>query len=357
MRIALIDDSTSALVALREYLRPLEGVELQTFQSGREALAYAATAEFDLVICDYMMPEVDGVEVIRQLRLMPAYTAVPLIMVTSHGQHGVRQRAIKAGATDFLQKPIEAVELVARVRNLLVLRGAHLEMRERARLLDGAMSLATLALNQREEEIIWRLARAIDARDSQTGDHICRMATICFLIAQQLELPAETCRTIYLAAPLHDVGKIGIPDAVLSKPGRLTAAEYELMQSHVEIGVKILGNANSELVRTAEIIAGGHHERWNGSGYPGGLAGTDIPLEARIAAVADVFEALCTERPYKRAWSLEEARDEIIAQSGQLFDPACVEAFLRCWPQVETCMASTSTPTESHTPALSIGAA
>lgn|GEM_PF-2544746 len=288
MRLALIDDSTSALAALREYLCPLEDVELHAFQSGREALAHATAAEFDAVICDYLMPEMDGVEVIRQLRRIPTYKAVPLIMVTSHGQHGVRQRAIEAGATEFLQKPIDAVEFVARVRNLLALRDAHIEMRERVRLLDGAMSLATLALSQREEEIIWRLARAIDARDSHTGEHISRMATICFLIARQLGLPPEKCRTIYLAAPLHDVGKIGIPDAILSKRGRLTATEFAVMQRHVEIGAKILANANSDLLRTAEIIAGGHHERWDGSGYPHGLEGATIPLEARIAAVADV---------------------------------------------------------------------
>lgn len=350
MHIALIDDSHSALIALQAHLRPLADVELHAFHSGWEALTDAASNEFDLVICDYLMPGMDGIEVIQRLRLIPAFAAVPLVMITSYGQMDVRCRAIEAGVTDFLHKPIDPVELVARVRNLLALRRAHVEICERARLLDGAVSLANLVLEQREEEIIWRLARAIDARDGQTGEHISRMATICFLIAQQLALPPETCRTIYLAAPLHDVGKIGIPDAILSKPGRLTSVEYALMQRHVEIGVKILENANSELIQTAEIIAGGHHERWNGSGYPAGLAGADIPLEARIAAVADVFEALCTERPYKRAWSLEEARGEMVAGSGTLFDPACVEAFLQCWPQIVACMTS-STP-DFNTPAL-----
>lgn len=342
MRIALIDDSQSALTALQSYLQPLVDVEIHAFRSGAHVLADVASIEFDLVICDYLMPDMDGIEVIRRLRSIPGYAAVPLVMITSYGQMDICRRAIEAGVTDFLHKPVDAVQLLARVRNLLALRRAHVEMCERARLLDGAVSLAHLALEQREEEIIWRLARAIDARDGQTGEHISRMATICFLIAQQLGLPPETCRTIYLAAPLHDVGKIGIPDAILSKPGRLTPEEYALMQRHVEIGVKILEHANSDLVRTAEIIAGGHHERWNGSGYPAGLAGADIPLEARIVAVADVFEALCTERPYKRAWSLEEARGEMVAGWGTLFDPVCVEAFLQCWPQIVACMTSTS---------------
>ena len=355
MRVALIDDSYSALTALQNYLHLLADVELYPFRSGVALLADAISTEFDLVICDYLMPDMDGIEVIRRLRQIPTYSAVPLVMITSNEQTEVCRRAIEAGVTDFLHKPVDAVQLLARVRNLLALRRAHVEMCERARLLDGAVSLAHLALEQREEEIIWRLARAIDARDGQTGEHISRMATICFLIAQQLGLPPETCRTIYLAAPLHDVGKIGIPDAILSKPGRLTPEEYALMQRHVEIGVKILENANSELIRTAEIIAAGHHERWNGSGYPAGLAGADIPLEARIAAVADVFEALCTERPYKRAWSLAEARGEMVARSGTLFDPACVEAFLQCWPQIVACMTSSSS--KSNAPTGRIGAA
>ncbi len=331
MRIALIDDSHSALVALQGHLRSLDDVELHAYQSGWDALVDATAIEFDLVICDYLMPDLDGIDVIRRLRTMPAYAAVPLVMITSNGHADIHRRAIEAGVTDFLRKPIDAIELLARVRNLLALRRAHLEICERAQMLDGAVSLANLALEQREEEILWRLARAVDARDGKTGEHMSRMAMICFLIAQELGLPPETCRTIYLAAPLHDVGKIGIPDAILSKPGRLTPEEYALMQRHVEIGVKILENADNEPLRTAEIIARGHHERWDGSGYPAGLAGVAIPLEARIAAVADVFEALCAERPYKPAWPLEEARDEILAGAGTLFDPSCVAAFLRCW--------------------------
>lgn len=341
MRIALVDDSSSALMALQTYLRPLGDVHIHAYHSGREILAHAEEHAFDVVICDYLMPGMDGVEVIRHLRGMPAYKAVPLVMVTSSSQMGVRQSAIEAGATDFLQKPIEPMELVARVRNLLALRVAHLELLERNRMLDGAMSLAMVALGQREEEIIWRLARAIEARDGDTGGHVSRMATICMLIAHELGLEPERCRTIYLAAPLHDVGKIGIPDAILTKPGRLSPEEFSVMKRHVEIGVKILENGNSSLVQVAEIIAGGHHERWDGTGYPHGLSGTEIPIEARIAAVADVFDALCSERPYKRAWTLTEARNEIIAQSGRHFDPACVDAFIKCWPEIVDCMIST----------------
>ena len=353
MRIALINDDISALWALQRTLSVLRDVELFMFRSGSNALFDAEINEFDVLVCAYFMPVMDGIEVIRQFRLLPKYQAVPIIMVTSHDERATRLRAVAAGATEFLHKSIDAAELVGRVGNHLALRKAYVEMRDRARLLDGAMSLATLAASQREEEAIWRLARAIDARDGKTGEHISRMAALCLLIARQLGLPPETCRMIHRAAPLHDVGKIGIPDAILFKPDLLTPAEYALMQRHVEIGVRILDNATSDLVQLAQVIAGGHHERWNGSGYPRGLIGTAIPIEARIAAIADVFDALCTERPYKRAWPLEEARDEIVAQSGQLFDPACVDAFLQCWPRIVACMPPGSTSTNSHKPARS----
>lgn len=351
MRIALIDDSYSALIAVEGYLRPLENIELHRFHSAEDALANAALVEFDLFVCDYTMPGMDGIEFVQRLRKMAGHTAVPFVMVTASGQTDICRRAIEAGATDFLFKPIDAVQLLARVRNLLALRRAHVEMRERARLLDGAMALASHTLSHREEEIIWRLARAIDARDGDTGGHVSRMANICLVIARELGLPPDACRTIYLAAPLHDVGKIGIPDSILTKPGRLTEDEYAVMRTHVEIGVKILEDGSSDLIRIAEIIAGGHHERWDGTGYPKGLAGLQIPLEARIAAIADVFEALCTERPYKRAWPLEEAGDEISRQAGKLFDPACVEAFLRCWPQIVAYMEDNRTSTEPFQPA------
>jgi putative two-component system response regulator len=187
---------------------------------------------------------------------------------------------------------------------------------------------------EREEELIWRLARAIEYRDGSTGEHVSRVALLSRLIAESLGLTPERCRIIYLAAPLHDIGKIGIADAILSKPGKLTPAETTAMRTHVTIGARILEQGSSELVRAAELIAQSHHERWDGKGYPNGLSGEAIPLEGRIVALADVFDALCSERPYKKAWPIDKAYDEIVGLAGSHFDPAVVKAFQAKWPAI-----------------------
>jgi two-component system, response regulator RpfG len=186
--------------------------------------------------------------------------------------------------------------------------------------------------------VIWRLARAIEYRDGDTGEHVSRVALISQLIAAGIGLSPQRCRTIYLAAPLHDIGKIAIADAILSKPGKLTHEEMILMREHVTIGARILENGSSDLIKTAELIAQSHHERWDGAGYPDRLSGTDIPIEARVVAIADVFDALCSERPYKKAWPIEKAYAEIIACSGAHFDPRCVAAFRDKWEEIQVIM-------------------
>ena len=344
MRIALIDDSRSALAAFQHCLKVLDEASCEPFLDPLTALRAAERQQFDLVICDYTMPGLDGIEVIRRLRRQQAHSLVPIIMVTSRDDRNVRLEAFEAGATEFIHKPFETVELVARVRNLLTLRRAQIDLGERAKLLGAAVTLATQALRNREEEIIWRLARAIEYRDGNTGEHVSRVATISRMIAEELGLDEERCRDIYLAAPLHDIGKIAIPDVILGKPGALSAGEYREMQRHVEIGADILSNGTSDLLIVAERIAGGHHEKWDGTGYPNALAGADIPIEARIVAVADVFEALCTERSYKKAWPIERAYQEIVAGSGKHFDPDCISAFERRWPDIASLMDVTPRP-------------
>jgi putative two-component system response regulator len=207
---------------------------------------------------------------------------------------------------------------------------------------------ATKHLADREEEVIWRLSRALEMRDNDTGEHTSRVANVARMIAEELGLGAERCRTIYLATPLHDIGKVAIPDSILMKPGRLTTEEIEVMRTHVPIGQRILSEGTSELIRTAQFIASSHHERWDGTGYPNRIAGEAIPIEGRIAAVADVFDALCSARPYKPAWPLESARREIQNCAGTQFDPACVAAFERRWPDIEALYQAS---TARHTPA------
>ncbi|SFV38253.1 putative two-component system response regulator [Devosia crocina] len=299
-----------------------------------EALDLCAARQYDLVLVDHVMPEMDGIEFTQALRLRPAYRSVPMIMVTSDIDKAVRIEAIRAGANDFLTKPFDPIELQARVTNLLALRRAQVELANHANQLAREVQRATAHLLAREEEIIWRLARAIEYRDGDTGEHVSRVAQICQVIAEGLGLSAEHARMIYLAAPLHDIGKIGISDAILNKPGKFTPEERAAMREHVNIGARILADADSDLIRTAELIAQSHHERWDGSGYPYRLAGEAIPIEARIVALADVFDALCSERPYKRAWPVNEAYAEIMRCSGTHFDPGCVASFKAQWSQI-----------------------
>jgi putative two-component system response regulator len=335
MQVLVIDDSRSSLALLTKTISEVEDCQVEGFLLPSEALQRADEHQFDLVVVDNIMPEMDGMIVTDRLRAMPGYRMVPIIMVTSDMDAAVRLNAIGAGANDFINKPFDTVELQARVRNLLALRQAQLELADRANWLATAVEDATRKLARREEEVIWRLARAIEYRDGDTGGHVSRVAMISRIIARGLGLEDERCHVLYLAAPLHDIGKIGIADAILGKPGKLLPEEFSMMQKHVAIGAKILEDGSSDLVRVAERVARYHHERWDGTGYPDRLAGEAIPLEARIVAVADVFDALTSQRPYKAAWPVEEAYAEILRGRGAHFDPACVDAFVAGWPEIE----------------------
>lgn len=344
MKVVLVDDSRSALFALQSSLSNIDDIEIITFTVPEAALTYCLANPVDLLFIDYLMPGYTGIDVIKALKQSPDYDLVPIVMVTAERQRDVLIAAIEAGATEFVSKPFDVIELQARATNLLQLRRAHLELARQATRLEEEVARATQELVAREEEIIWRLARAIEFRDGATGDHISRVAKISQLIAADLGLDKETCRMIYLVAPLHDVGKIGIADSILQKPGKLTADEITEMRKHVELGVSLLSNGTSRLLQIAEAIAGGHHEKWDGTGYPSGIKGADIPLVARIVAVADVFEALCTQRPYKKAWPVEAAREHIRDNSGLHFDPDCVAAFERQWPRIAPLMMTNSSP-------------
>lgn len=335
MKVLIVDDSRSSLAYLAQVVGENTDCSIQTSALPSDTLSLCEKTRFDLLLVDNEMPEMDGVELTRRLRGQKAYRSVPIVMVTSDSDSSLRKRAIAAGATDFVNKPFDRTELLARIRNLLELRNAQVELSKQAERLAEEVAIATRHLVEREEEIIWRLSRAIEFRDGETGYHVSRVALVSRLIAEEIGLEEERCRTIYLAAPLHDIGKIGIADAILGKPGRLTDEEMARMREHVTIGARILENGSSDVIRTAEVIAQGHHERWDGTGYPHRLAGEAIPIEARIVAIADVFDALCSKRPYKPAWPVDEAFAEIVRCSGSQFDPALVEAFKRRWSDIE----------------------
>jgi putative two-component system response regulator len=255
-------------------------------------------------------------------------------MVTTENDKEIRQEALTLGATEFLAKPVDAIEFKLRIRNLLALSQAQALLADRAKLLQHEVNKATESVLRGERELVLRLAKAAEFRDPETGAHINRMAHYSKLIAQSLGLPLEFQQLILEAAPMHDVGKLATPDYILLKPGRLDDDEMAIMRKHAEIGALILSGSNSSLIQLAEEIAGAHHEKFDGSGYPRGLVGDAIPLSGRIVAVADVFDALTSARPYKRAWSLEDARLFLIRHTGTHFCPRSSAAFLDAWDDV-----------------------
>jgi two-component system response regulator RpfG len=332
----VIDDQSTGRAILEQVVRSLdERVSVEGFGRPIDAVVWATRHIADLVLVDYMMPEMNGIELAKRLRALPGYEHVPIMMVTAHDDRKVRYDALDAGVTDFLIKPVDARECMARCRNLLTLRRQHLALEDKRRLLEGMVEEATREVRDREKETLMRLARAGEFRDEETGYHLVRMARYSRLIADTLGLEREEAETIELAAPLHDIGKIGIPDQILLKKDKLDGMEWDTMRSHPLIGHEILKGSASKYVRMGSLIALGHHEKYDGSGYPNGLVGDHIALCARIVAVADVYDALTSARPYKKAWGTEEAFDLLRQQRGRHFDAQLVDAFLGVHGEVE----------------------
>jgi two-component system response regulator RpfG len=326
--VMVVDDQSTGRAILEQVVRSLdERVTVEGFARPVDAVVWATRNISDLVLVDYMMPDMDGIEFVKRLRALPGYEHVPIVMVTVHDDRRVRYAALDAGITDFLTKPVDARECLARCRNLLTLRRQQLALEDRRRLLEHMVEDATREVREREKETLLRLARAGEFRDEETGYHLIRMSRYSRLIANALGLGHDETETIELAAPLHDIGKIGIPDQILLKPAKLDETELEVMRRHPVIGHEILKGSASKYVRMGALIALGHHEKYDGSGYPNGLVGDHIPLCARIVTIADVYDALTSVRPYKSAWASERAFEYIAAQSGRHFDPRLADAF------------------------------
>ena len=333
MKVVIVDDTHINLVLMSRLIEKLEDVETVAFQSAHDALAFCRENPYDLLILDYMMPDLNGLDFMACLG-GSARDRAPVLMVTASQDIEIRHRALENGANDFLIKPIDKVEFLARTRNMLELRRATNALHNRAAWLAEEVSKATAELRAREQETILLLCRASEYRDPETGAHIQRMAHYSRLIAQELGLPEEEQEYILSAAPMHDIGKVGTPDHILLKPSRLDAAEMAIMRQHAVIGYNILKGSEARMLQLAAVIAYAHHERFDGSGYPNALAGDAIPLVGRIVAVADVFDALTSVRPYKKAWTIDEARNYLQENSGSHFDPVCVDALLRRWDDV-----------------------
>ena len=329
MKIVIIDDVEANLLLLQHFIAQLGGGhEVVKFTDPQLALRHCQQQVPDLVVVDYMMPQLSGVGFIQAFRALDGRKDVPLLMVTANDEIQVRYDALEAGANDFLIKPLDKVEFRARARNMLALRASQRRLEDRASWLAEEVLKATEEVVRRERETILRLSRAAEFRDPETGDHIQRMAHYSWMIAVRLSLPLDQQQLLLEAAPMHDVGKVGIPDNILLKPGKLDPEEFEVMKQHPVIGHQILSDSGSPLLEMAAQIALTYHEKFDGSGYPLGLKGHAIPQVGRIVAVADVFDALTSVRPYKPAWEMDRAVHFLKEQSGTHFDPDCVDAFL-----------------------------
>lgn len=327
-RVVIVDDRSTARSLLEGLAKSLEpGIVVESFAEPQLALEHMQTSIPDLIITDYRMPGMDGIEFTRRIRAQKNLADVPVIIVTVVEDRQIRYQALENGATDFLTRPIDPQECRARCINLLALRRNQKIVSNHSQWLETQVLHATHEVRARERETLLKLAKAGEYRDEDTGNHIIRMAKYSRLIAEELNLSPHECEEIESAAPMHDIGKIGISDLILLKPGAHTQEETSIMRRHPEIGYEILSNSPSRYLQMGALIALGHHEKFDGTGYPHGQAGSAIPLPARIVAVADVFDALTSVRPYKKAWSFQSALEYVQSNSGKHFDPDCVRAF------------------------------
>ncbi|HSV44066.1 MAG TPA: HD domain-containing phosphohydrolase [Candidatus Bathyarchaeia archaeon] len=287
----------------------------------------------DLLILDLIMPHLDGFQIMEQLHQYRENNYLPIIALSDDKGSDHRLKALQSGATDFLHKPYETPEILFRIKNMIEMRMLHLVVRDQNKILEEKVEARTRELKESQKEIIRRLAQAAEFRDNETGAHIIRISQYCALLGQAMGLNEEECELLLTASPLHDIGKIGIPDNILLKPGRLTDGEFEVMKTHALIGAQLLAGGNSPVMRLARTIALTHHERWDGSGYPNGLKGEEIPLIGQICSLCDVFDALISKRVYKDAWSLQDAAKIIIAEKGKQFKPELVDKFEQLLPE------------------------
>ncbi len=333
LKIMIIDAQVSNVLQLERLLQEEGYINFVSTSDSREALASFLGFKPDLVLVDLQMPHLDGYGVMQQLRKnMAPDSFLPILVLTTDITPEGRRRALLEGATDFLFKPLDPAEATLRIRNLLQTRSLYLQLQDQNKILDQKVRKRTQQLEQAQIEILERLAQAAEYRDDDTGEHTQRVGKMVAQIAAGLGLPNKQVEQMRLAAPLHDIGKIGIPELILLKPEKLTPEEWKVIQTHTTIGAKILTGSQSPLLQMAEEIARTHHEHWDGNGYFG-MKGDEIPLAGRIVTVVDVLDTLINIRPYKKAWPVKKALDEIVHQRGKQFDPQVVDALLRIIPE------------------------
>ena len=323
--VLIVDDTPENISLLNAALKDEYIIKVAT--RGSKAIEIASSMPVDIILLDVMMPDMDGFETCRRLKAEPLTSRIPVIFVTAKGEVDDESVGFSCGGVDYISKPVRYPIVRERVRTHLALYNQRLTLEETVR-------ERTAELTETRQEILNRLGRAAEYRDNETGLHVTRVCRYARLIALEYGLPEDEAELLFNAAPMHDVGKIGIPDRILLKVEKLDDDEWQAIKNHCEIGGKIIGEHTSRLLKAAASLALSHHEKWDGSGYPLGLAGSDIPIFSRILAIADVYDALTSKRPYKIAWPIDEAVAEIERQSGRHFDPAVVRAFLTSLPGI-----------------------
>ncbi len=328
-KIFIIDDEPVNLKLLDKLLSKHGYTDLVLIHDPREVIEQYKGQRPDLILLDINMPYLNGFEVMAQLQALNDPLLPPIVILTAQNSKEYLMKALEAGARDFLTKPFDGYELQMRVRNLLDAHLAHRMLHDQKNVLEEMVVERTEKLQRTQLQIVQRLGMAAEYRDEDTGNHVLRMSHISMVLAKAVGWSQKNCELILYASSMHDVGKIGIPDSILLKPGKLDADEWELMKTHTTIGAELLAHDDSELMKMAHEIALSHHERWDGSGYPNGLAGEAIPKSGRITALADVFDALTSPRPYKKAWSIDDTMALIKDASGKHFDPELVDIFIQ----------------------------
>lgn len=333
-RILIVDDEPSFTGLLETLLRVEGFVALRAVNDSREAAGAFISFSPDIVLLDLNMPGMSGMEVMAQIRELAGEKWIPIVMISGENDGQTVTTALQSGAQDFIGKPFRRAEVVSRLRNLLRVKVLQDEIEKRNLNLQEKVEESVKDVLEGQRDLIRRLSRCAEYRDDETGHHIHRVSRMSHVLASAANLPEEELGVMREAAAMHDIGKVGIPDSILLKPGKLTPEEREVMKTHTLIGASLLGGGKSVLLRLSEQIAMSHHERWDGAGYPVGLGGAEIPLAARIVAVCDVFDALTSRRPYKEPWPAEKAKQELIALGGKQFDAELVSLFTERWADI-----------------------
>jgi two-component system response regulator RpfG len=346
--VLIVDDQSTSRAILSQVVKSINpNITVVGKSNPEQALEWAAQHTADLIFADYLMPEMNGIEFVRLLKLLPQYEFVPVMMITVKKDSETRYAALDAGVTDFINKPVDMHECIARSKNLLTMHVQHITLQNKSLLLESLVNEATADIKAREKETLLRLARAGEHKDYDTALHLQRMSLYSRALADAFGLNEDEAEIIELSAPLHDIGKIGTPDSILLKSGKLNNEEMKVMRRHPHVGYQILEDSPSKYLQKGGEIALSHHEHFDGSGYPNGLVGDEIPLAARIVAIADVFDALTSVRPYKEAWSFDKAFKYICEESGKHFDPELVNAMVKIRAIFERIHTENSTVSQS----------